>query len=86
MAAGVRALAAIPFISLKPFDRHGLADRVMTRCPAAHLARLHRVDHAVTQVLRIHLLLASAKANRLNQNLADSGILLRFDPSAGALG
>ena len=60
-----RLSRAIPFNSLKPFDRHGFADRVAARrCAAAHLAPLNRVDHPVAQVLRIrlcHLLLASAQ-------------------------
>jgi hypothetical protein len=51
-----RLSRAIPFNPLKPFDRHGLADRVMTRgCAAAHLAPLHRINHPVAQVLRIRL-------------------------------
>ena len=56
---------AIPFDSLKPFDRHRFADLVAARCcAAAHFAPLHRINHPVTQVLRIrlcHLLLASAQ-------------------------
>ena len=56
---------AIPFNALKPFDGHGFADLVVARCcAAAHFAPLHRINHAVTQVLRIrlcHLLLASAQ-------------------------
>src|SRR6476619_6235486 len=58
-----RLAGAIPFYSLKPFDGYGFADRVAPRrCAAAHFAPLHRINHAVTQVLRIrlcHLLLAS---------------------------
>jgi hypothetical protein len=60
-----RLSGAIPFNSLKPFDRHGFADLVAARCcAAAHFAPLHCINHAVTQVLRIrlrHLLLASAQ-------------------------
>jgi hypothetical protein len=64
-AVSDRLSRAIPFNSLKPFDSHGFADLVPTRCcAAAHFAPLHRIYHAVTQVLRIrlcHLLLASAQ-------------------------
>jgi hypothetical protein len=60
-----RLSRAIPFNSLKPFDSHRFADLVPTRCcAAAHFAPFHRINHAVTQVLRIrlcHLLLASAQ-------------------------
>jgi hypothetical protein len=53
---------AIPFNSLKPLIA---TDLVAARgCAAAHFAPLHRINHAVTQVLRIrlcHLLLASAQ-------------------------
>jgi hypothetical protein len=82
-----RLSGPMAFKAFQPLHGHGLADLVMTtRLPAAHLAPLHSVDHPVAQVLRIrlcHPLLASAPANRLNQNLADSGIPLRFIPSAG---
>src|SRR3984893_2962527 len=55
-AVSDRFSRAIPFNSLKPFDRHRFADLVATRCcAAAHFAPLHRIDHAVTQVLRIWL-------------------------------
>jgi hypothetical protein len=60
-----RLSRAIPFNALKPFDRHRYADLIPARCcAAAHLAPLHRINHPVTQVLRIrlcHLLLASAQ-------------------------
>ena len=47
-----RLSRAIPFNPLKPFDRHGFADLVATRCcAAADFAPLHRINHAVTQVL-----------------------------------
>jgi hypothetical protein len=47
-----RRSGAIPLQALQPFDGYGFADLVAPgRCPAAHLASLHRVDHTVTQVL-----------------------------------
>ena len=47
-----RLSGAIPFNSLEPFDRHGFSDLVAARrCAAAHFAPLHRINHAVTQVL-----------------------------------
>ena len=40
---------AIAFNAVETLDRHPYADRVATRrCPAAHLAPLHRVNHPVT--------------------------------------
>jgi len=64
-AVSDRLSRAIPLNALKPFDSHGFADLVPTRCcAAAHPAPLHRINHAVTQVLRIRLcplLLASAQ-------------------------
>ena len=60
-----RLLRALAFNPFEPLDGHRFADRVMTRRgPAAHLARPHRIDHPIAQVLRIrfcHLLLASAQ-------------------------
>ena len=60
-----RLSRAIPFNPFKPLDRHQFADCVAPRrCAAAHLAPLHRVNHPITQVLRIrlrHSLLASAQ-------------------------
>jgi hypothetical protein len=47
-----RLSGAIPLQALQPFDGCGFADLVAPRgCPAAHLASLHRIEHAVTQVL-----------------------------------
>ena len=64
-AVSDRRSRAIPFNPLKPFDSHGLADLVPARGrAAAHFAPLDRVNHAITQILRIrlcHLLLASAQ-------------------------
>jgi hypothetical protein len=64
-AVSDRLSRAIPFNPLKPFDRRRFADLVPARCcAAAHFAPLYRINHAVTQVLRItlcHLLLASAQ-------------------------
>src|ERR1700679_2629066 len=53
MAAMANRLSgAIPLQTLQPFDGYGFADFVAAcGCPAAHLASLHRVEHAVTQVL-----------------------------------
>ena len=60
-----RLSRAFPFNPCKPLDRHGFADCVTPRRRApAHLAPLHRVNHPITQVLRIrlrHSLLASAQ-------------------------
>jgi hypothetical protein len=60
-----RLSRAIPFNSLQPFDRHRFADLVPTRCcAAAYLVPVHRINHALRQVLRMrlrHLLLASAQ-------------------------
>ena len=60
-----RLSGAVPFNPFKPLDRHGFADCVAPRRrPPAHLAPLHRVNHAITQILRIrlrHSLLASAQ-------------------------
>jgi hypothetical protein len=68
-----RLSGAIPFNSLKPFDSHRFADLVAARCcAAAQLASLHRLDHAVTQVLRLrfcHPLLASAQAGKRGRKL-----------------
>jgi hypothetical protein len=65
LSVTLRLSGAIPFNSLKPFDSRRFADLVAARCcAAAHLAPLHRINHAVTQVLRLrfcHLLLASAQ-------------------------
>jgi hypothetical protein len=85
-AVSDRLSRAIPFNALKPFDRRRFAYLVAARsCASAHFAPLHRINHALTQVLRNRALPSPAglrPANRLNQNLADSGIPLRFDPSA----
>src|SRR5271169_411037 len=56
IARRTRLSRAVPFNPLKPFDRHRFADLVAPRrCAAAHFPPLHRIDHAVTQVLRIRL-------------------------------
>jgi hypothetical protein len=64
-AVSNRLSRAIPFNSLKPFDRYGFADLVAPRRrAAAHLAPLHRVNHTIAQILRIwlrHSPLASAQ-------------------------
>ena len=47
-----RLSGAIPLQALQPFDGDGFTDLVAPRRrPAAQRASLHRVDHAVTQVL-----------------------------------
>jgi hypothetical protein len=60
-----RRPGAAPLQALQPFHRRRLADLVTSsRSPTAHLAPLHRVDHAIAQILRIwlrHLPLASAQ-------------------------
>jgi hypothetical protein len=51
-----RLSRAMAFNAFKPLDRHGFADLIAPRRRApAHLAPLHRVNHAITQVLRIRL-------------------------------
>jgi hypothetical protein len=56
-AVSDRLSRAVPVNSLKPFDRHRFADLVPPRCcAAAHFAPLHRINHAVTQVLLIRAL------------------------------
>jgi hypothetical protein len=55
-AVSNRPSRAIPFNAFKPLDRHRFADLVAPRRRApAHLAPLHRVNHPITQVLRIRL-------------------------------
>src|SRR5271169_3888498 len=78
-----RARALQPF---HPFDGGRVADLKTFRSrSAAHAVLSNRVKNSVAQVLRIgfrHRLLASAKANRLNQNPTDSGIPIRFRMTA----
>src|SRR4029077_11888380 len=51
-----RLSRAIPLKALQPFDGDRFADLIAPPgCPAAHLASLHRINHSVTQVLRIGL-------------------------------
>src|SRR5271154_6812191 len=51
-----RLSRAMAFNAFKPLDRHGFADLVAPRRRApAHPAPLHRVNHPITQVLRIRL-------------------------------
>ena len=84
-----RLSRAVPFNSLKPFDRYRFADLVAGApgCAAAHLAPLHRIKHALTHVSPIrlcHLLLASRPANRVESKISlIPGIPLRSDPNAG---
>ena len=76
-AVADRLSRAIPFNPFKPLDHHGFADCVASRRRApAHLALLHRVNHAITQVLRIRLRHPCwpPPSRRLNQNATDSGI------------
>jgi len=71
-AVSDRLSRAIQFNALKPFDRRRFADLVAARCcAAAHFVPLHRINHALTQVLRNRALPSPAglrSANRLNQS------------------
>ena len=71
-AVSDRLSRAIQFNALKPFDRRRFADLVVARCcAAAHFAPLHRINHALTQVLRNRALPSPAglhSANKLNQS------------------
>ena len=52
-AVSDRLSRAIPINALKPFARRRFADLVAARCcAAAHFAPLHRINHALPQVLR----------------------------------
>jgi hypothetical protein len=58
------SLSSDPFLSWTKQSPCGTATLATRRCAAAHFAPLHRINHAVTQVLRIrlcHFLLASAQ-------------------------
>jgi len=77
---------AIPFHPLEPFDRYGFTDLAPASRRAAAHAQLHRVNHPLAASLANTALPSPAglrPASRLNQNLADSGIPLRFIPKAG---
>ena len=55
-AMSERLPGAMAFNAFQPLDGHRFADLVVTtRCSAAHLAPLHRVNHPVAQILRIWL-------------------------------
>jgi hypothetical protein len=76
-AVSDRLWRALPFNPLKPFDRHRFADLAAPRrcAPAQFPSSPHQSPgHASLANTASAFQLASAKANRLNQNTADSGI------------
>ena len=85
-AVSDRLSGAVAFKALQPLDGRGSADRVMTtRRSAAHLfpsppprspGRANLANTALPSPAGLR------PASRLNQNLADSGIPIRFSPSA----